>query len=297
MGALLERLAEKKLLVSDGAWGTMLHAKGLTAGDCPEEWNVSHPEAVRAVAEAYAAAGSDLILTNTFGGSSVKLAKAGLGARAVELNRAGARLSVEGAPGAVVAGSVGPTGEFLAPLGTMTEADLEAVFSAQIGALLEGGARALCVETMTAVEEAVCAVRAAKKLAPQVDVIVTMTFDAVQQGGYRTMMGVAPERAAQAAAAAGADVVGANCGNGIERMIEIAAEFRRQTALPILIHANAGMPELADGKTVFKETPEQTASRVKELVAAGANIVGGCCGTTPEHIAAIKAVVDELRGG
>ncbi len=295
MAALLALLTRKKVLVSDGAWGTMLQAQGLTGDDCPEEWNVSHAADVKSVAAAYAAAGSDLILTNTFGGSALKLKKLGCGDRVAELNAAGALNSLAAAPNAVIAGSVGPTGEFIEPLGDISEAEMEAVFSGQIAALLEAGLKVICVETMTAVEEAACAIRAAKKLDPGVEVIATFTFDPSPHG-YKTMMGVDPARAAATAIAAGADIVGSNCGNGIEQMIEIAQEFRRATDKPILIHANAGVPELIDGQTVFKQSPADMAAKVKELVAAGANIVGGCCGTTPEHIGAMKAIVDELRG-
>ena len=294
MGILLDRLARKKLLVSDGAWGTMLQAKGLTGGDTPELWNATHPEAVKSVAAAYAKAGCDLILTNTFGGSSAKLSKAGLGERASELNEKGARLSVEGAADAVVAASIGPTGEFLEPLGDMTERQMEEIFSEQIAAIFRGGVRALCIETQSAIEEAVCAIRAAKKLNPSVDVICTMTFNSTPDG-YKTMMGVSVERAAKELPEAGADVVGANCGNGIEQMIPIAAAFRKHTDRPILIHANAGMPQLIDGRTMYRETPQAMSMRVKELVQAGATIIGGCCGTTPEHIAAIKAALEPLR--
>ncbi len=294
MGILLDRLAEKKLLVSDGAWGTMLQAKGLTADDCPEEWNVSHPDAVQSVAKAYAEAGSDLILTDTFGGSRIKLKKMGYADRVAEFNAAGAKNSLAAAPGIIVAGSVGPTGEFIEPYGDMTEAEMEEVFSEQIAAMLDAGLGAICVETMTAIEEAACAIRAAKKLDSNVDVICTMTFDPAPEG-YKTMMGVAPERAANELGEAGADIVGSNCGNGIEQMIEIAAAFKKHTNTPILIHANAGVPELVDGKTVFRQSPSDMAGKVKELVDAGAAIIGGCCGTTPEHIAAMKEVIDGLR--
>jgi 5-methyltetrahydrofolate--homocysteine methyltransferase len=294
MGVLLNRLAEKKVLVSDGAWGTMLQAKGLKAGDCPEEWNLSHAEDVKSVAAAYADAGSDLILTNTFGGSSYKLKKGGREDKVHEYNFAGAKNSLDAAPNVIVAGSVGPTGEFLEPMGDATEEEMEEAFSRQIAAMLEAGLKAICVETMTAVEEAACGIRAAKKLDPSVDVICTMTFDPTKSG-YKTMMGVDCARAAKELVEAGADVVGSNCGNGIEQMIDIAKAFRENTDVPILIHSNAGVPELVGDKTVFKQTPEHMAARVKELVEAGANIVGGCCGTTPEHITAMKKVVDELR--
>lgn len=294
MGILLQRLAEKKILVSDGAWGTMLHAKGLGIGDCPEEWNISRPEAVRSIAAAYAAVGADLVLTNTFGGSSPKLKKGGHQGKVALFNEAGARLSLEGAPQAIVAASIGPTGEYLSPLGDFTEEMMQAVFAEQIAALLSGGVKAFCVETMSAVEEAACAIRAAKNLRPAVDVMATMTFNSSPKG-FRTMMGVTPERAARELAEAGADVIGANCGNGVEQMIGITKAMRVVSDKPILIHANAGLPELRDGKAVFRQTPSDMASRVKELVDSGASIIGGCCGTTPDHIAAIREVVDTLR--
>ncbi len=294
MGILLDRLAKKKLLVSDGAWGTMLQAKGLQGGDIPEEWNASHPDAVKSVAAAYDQAGCDIVLTCTFGGSSAKLKKCGLGERVAELNEKGARLSLEGAPHAVIAASVGPTGEFVEPLGDLTEEQMEAIFSEQIAAIYKAGVKALCIETMSSLEEAACAIRAAKKLNKNNDVICTMTF-ATSPSGYKTMMGVGCEQAAKGLTAAGADIVGANCGNGPEQMITIAKEMRKHTTKPILIHANAGMPQLVDGKTVFMQTPSDMAAKVKDLVAAGASIIGGCCGTTPAHIAAMKVEIDKLR--
>lgn len=290
MGILLDQLAKRKLLVSDGAMGTMLQAHGLTGDDCPEEWNVSHPDEVRGIAAAYIKAGSDMVLTNTFGGTRIKLDKKGLGDRTAEFNRAGATLSLAAGDVAIVAGSVGPTGEFLQPMGLMSEEQMQAVFSEQIEAILLAGVRVICVETMMALEEAACAIRAVKALDASVDVLATMTFEKGAQG-YRTMMGVSPEQAAAGLAEAGADVVGSNCGNGIEGMIEIAAEFRRNTDKPILIHANAGVPELHEGKTVFRQSPADFSANAAALIEAGANIIGGCCGTNPDHIRAITEVV------
>ena len=294
MGILLDCLAERKLLVSDGAWGTMLQTRGLKSGDCPEEWNISHVSDVKSVAEAYVEAGSDMILTNTFGGSRIKLQKNDCGDRVVEFNAAAARHSLDVAGSAIVAGSVGPTGEFLAPLGTISVQDAEEIFAEQIEAMLNAGLRVFCVETMTAAEEAACAVRAAKKLDPSVDVLATMTFDRTPQG-FRTMMGVDPQTAVEVLLGAGADVVGSNCGNGIEAMVELTAAFREHTDKPLLIQSNAGLPQLVDGKSVFQQGPAVFASSVKPLIDAGANIVGGCCGTTPDHIKAIKAIVDTIR--
>ena len=294
MGMVLDLLAKRKLLVSDGAWGTMLQALGLSGGAIPEDWNASHPDLVRSVAAAYGKAGCDIVLSNTFGGSRCKMAKSGLGERVAELNEKGARISLEGAPNAVVAASVGPTGEFCEPLGTLTLEQMEAIYSEQISAIYGAGVKAVCLETMSALDEACCAIRAAKALNKDYDVICTMTFTATVKGP-RTMMGVSPEQAARQLTSAGADIVGANCGNGIVQMIGIAAEFRKHTTAPILIHANAGMPVIVGGKTIFMQKPSDMAAYVKELVQAGARIIGGCCGTTPDHIVAIKAVIDELR--
>ena len=294
MGILLERLKIKKLLVSDGAWGTMLQAMGLMGGACPEEWNLSHPEQVKSIAKAYQDAGSDLVLTNTFGGSRIKLQKIGLADRTSEINRAGAELSLAGAPDCIIAASIGPTGEFLEPVGDLTEEELRECFIEQITALLKGGVKALCIETMSSIEEAGLAVQAAKQINNSIDVICTMTFDP-SPNGFKTMMGVDCKKATLALTAAGADVIGSNCGNGINQMIAITAELRKYTQKPILIHANAGLPVLEHGKTIFKQTPKEMASKVSALVKAGANIIGGCCGTTPEHITAIKNQIEKHR--
>ena len=297
MGELLKTLEEKRLLVADGAWGTLLQAHGLRAGSCPEIWNVEEPDKVRSVAAAYSEAGSDLVLTNTFGGSTLALKRHGLADRTEELNAAGARLSLEGAPGKLVAASVGPTGEFLPPMGEITEAEMRAAFAAQIRAVLKAGVRILCIETMSAVQEAVCAVLAAREVSAElsvpVEVMATMTFTQTPKG-YRTFMGVDCRIAVEKLTEAGADVLGSNCGNGIEQMVPIALEFRRYSDKPILIQANAGLPQIEKGVTVFRQSPEHMARWVPGLVEAGASIVGGCCGTTPEHIRQIRSQIDRL---
>lgn len=296
MGALLDLLNAKRPLLSDGAWGTMLQDRGLGAGECPELLDLERPSVVKSVAAAYVAAGSELILTNTFGASRVKLAKYGLGDKVGDINRIGAELSLAGAGDrAVVAASVGPTGEILEPYGDATEEELTDVFLEQMAALVAGGVKAVCIETMTAIEEAVLAVKAAKTVDPGLDVICTMTFDPVPDG-FRTMMGVDCRRAAVELAAAGADIVGANCGNGMTQMIGIVKELRAAADKPILVHANAGVPELVDGRTVFRESPESMAAGVAKLFEAGASIIGGCCGTTDRHIAAMGREIRRLRG-
>lgn len=294
MKSLLERIAQGEVLISDGAMGTFLHAKGLQAGECPESWCVSHPDAVQSIAAAYIESGSDIVETNSFGGSAFKLKPYGHGEQVAEFNRAAAALAKVAMRGrGYVAASVGPTGHIVEEEGgdTTTEA-LYAAFREQVVALAEGGADAICIETMSSVSEAVQAIKAVKENT-NLPVICTFTFE---QGakGFRTMMGTKPERAAREAVAAGADIIGANCGNGIANMIEITKQMRAAApGTPILIHANAGAPEVENGKTVFKETPEYMASRVKELIEAGANIIGGCCGTTPAHIAAMAQAVGQ----
>ncbi len=297
MGALSDAIDAKRLLVADGAWGTFLQSIGLPPGTCPELWNVEQPDKVRSIPSAYAKAGSDLVLTNTFGGSYLALKRHGLGDRVRELNEAGARISLEEAEGKLVAASIGPTGEFLPPMGDLTEQELSRVFEQQITAVLEAGVRIICVETMSALEEAVCAVRAAKTAAQalslDVEVMATMTFNSSPKG-YRTMMGVDCAAAVEKLSLAGADVLGSNCGNGIEQMVPIAAEFRSLTEKPILIQSNAGLPQIEDGVTVFRQNPEHMAKWVPQLVESGVTIVGGCCGTTPDHIKAIRREVDKF---
>lgn len=298
MKNLLERLAAGEVLISDGAMGTFLQAKGLQPGQSPEEWCVSHPDAVKSVAEAYISAGADIIETDSFGGTSFKQREFGLQDRVAEFNRAAARIAKEAiCDRGYVAASVGPTGQIVEDEGGIaTPEALYDAFKDQAIALEEGGADAVCIETMSSIAEAVQAIKAAKENTSLV-VIATFTFEPGARG-FRTMMGVDPERAARESVEAGADIVGANCGNGIENMIEITRQIRAAVpSTPILIQANAGVPVLEDGKTVFKDTPQQMAARVPELIAAGANIIGGCCGTTPDHIRAMALVVKSGDGG
>jgi 5-methyltetrahydrofolate--homocysteine methyltransferase len=290
MQTFKERVAQGDILISDGAMGTYLQAKGLTSGECMESWCVSHPEVVKGIHEAYLAAGSDILETNSFGGTCYKLKPYGLADKVRELNLAAVALakSVSRRTGKTyVAASVGPTGHIVGDEGgDVTPQDLYNAFKEQVVALEEGGADALCIETMASLTEALQAIKAAKENT-KLPVICTFTFEAGARG-FRTMMGVTPERAARETVAAGADITGANCGNGIVNMIEVTRQMRAaQPITPILINANAGMPVLEGERTVFKETPEFMASKVPELIQAGAQIIGGCCGTTPEHIAAM----------
>ena len=280
------RLEKKKILIADGGWGTELQKRGLAPGDPPEAWNLSHQEEVGAVARSYVEAGADIILTNTFGGSPLKLAKVHLEDKLLEINRQGARISKQAAGDqALVFASIGPSGEFMAPLGTVSEVDMVQGFAEQAMALAAGGADGIVVETMMDLAEAKAALRAAKE-STSLPVAVTLTFNKGPKG-YATMMGVRPEQAAAELERAGANILGANCGEGIDIMIELMGLMRSATTLPLWCKPNAGLPELVHGKTVYRETPEMMASKLKDLVRAGAKIVGGCCGTTPSHIRAL----------
>jgi len=293
MKKITDRVKEGKILVSDGAWGTFLHAKGLKPGECPELWNIEHPEEVYDIAKSYIDAGSDMVETNSFGGSSFKLVHYGLADRVSELNQAAAVISRRAAGNKFVLGSVGPTGKILM-MGDVTAEEIYESFKQQVIALEKGGVDAIIIETFTDIDEARLAIRAAKENTV-VEVICTMTFDKTVDGQYRSMMGVSPTEMMQELVPEGVDIIGANCGNGIEGMIQIVKEIRRcNTTIPVLIHANAGSPIYDNGKTVFPETPLQTAGFVKAIIESGVNIIGGCCGTTPEHIRQIAHVARQV---
>ncbi len=286
--SILDKLEKQKILLSDGAWGTFLQATGLKPGECLELWNVTRREDVLKIARAYVEAGSDLIETNSFGGSKLKLSNYGLADRAYELNKAAASISREAAGNSIhVAGSIGPTGKIIM-MGDVTEEEIYEAFKEQAAALEEGGADIIIIETMSAVDEASLAVKAARENTGCV-VIATMTFEGDPVNGYYTMMGVSPAEMVTSLKNAGTHIIGSNCGNGIENMIDIVEEIRKtDPKIPVMIQANAGVPEYIDGKTVFRESPEMMASYVPVLIEAGVNIIGGCCGTTPEHIRAIR---------
>ncbi len=289
---ILERLAKGEVLISDGATGSYLQQHGLGDGD-PEEFNVSHPDIVKGMARAYFDAGSDMVLTNSFGGTRIRQRHYGFEERVREFNKLAAEHARSQAPpGCFVVGSVGPTGEVIDnPLkeSPVTENEVYEAFAEQITALAEGGVDAVDIETMLDVREARLAIKAAKDNTDLL-VISTMFFDKGPRGFF-TMMGTTPQRAVKELIDAGADIVGANCGNGIDVMVELARELRAATDVYILIHSNAGIPATRGGEVIYPETPDYLAERFKQMVDIGVNIVGGCCGTGPDHIRALAKMV------
>jgi 5-methyltetrahydrofolate--homocysteine methyltransferase len=271
-------------VVLDGAWGTLMQAMGLGAGTCPDAWNLEYPERVELVGRAYVEAGSQVILTNTFGASRPALRRYGLGERVREVNRAGARASLQAADGrARVFASVGPTGKLRA-MGEIGEDELRDAFMEQVQALAEEKIDGIVLETFGDLEEACLALAAAKTTG--LPVVACMLFDS-GKGRDRTMMGVLPERAAATLVTAGADAIGANCGSGIERFLPLCRRLRKATTLPLWLKPNAGLPKLIDGRPTYAASPEQFAASARALVEAGANFVGGCCGSTPAFIRAL----------
>lgn len=291
MGKLLEKLKEGDIIPSDGAWGTQLQEKGLKAGESPESWNLNRPDDVYDIAKSYIDAGSNMVETNSFGGNRFILENFGLADRMEEINRIAAELSKKacGDKGMVL-GSMGPSGKMLM-MGEVTGEELYEAYKEQAIALEKGGADALIIETMIDLEEARIATKAARENT-KCDIVSSMTFESTPAGGIRTVMGNSPADMIPVLKEAGADIIGSNCGNGTKDMIPVLREIRKvDSEIPVLIQGNAGLPEYNDGQIEYNETPEVTASFVKELVLEGANIIGGCCGTTPDHI---RRIVDEL---
>ncbi|MEI7905641.1 MAG: homocysteine S-methyltransferase family protein [Candidatus Firestonebacteria bacterium] len=279
-----------KILVCDGAMGTMLQEKGLSLGECPEYWSITKPKTVTEIHKKYVEAGADIILANTFGANRVKLGKFNLENKIKEINIEGVKNARAAAnKGVFVAGNIGPTGQLIEPLGFLKESDALGVFMEQAGYLAEGGADLIVIETMISIEETVMAAKAAKKT--KLPVIAMMTFN-LNNGDVRTVMGVDAQTMVKQLEDTGVDIVGSNCGHGIESMVEIVRAIKKETSRFVMAEPNAGLPVLKDGKIIYDGTPELMASYVGQLIEAGANIVGGCCGTTPAHIKLIKKEIE-----
>lgn len=291
----LKALLEKnKVLIADGAMGTMLVASGLTDGKPGEAWNLEEPDRVKAVYQAYVDAGSHIILTNTFSGNRVRLDMHGLGDKATEINQQAAQQAGEVAAAAArpvcVAGSMGPTGSTMEPYGDMTHEDAVAIFREQAAALHAGGVDVFWIETMSALEEVRAAVEACREVAPDKPIVTTMSFD---MHGH-TMMGVSPAKAIEELPGPGIVAIGANCGNGPDEILAaIEAMHSAQPDQVLIAKANAGMPRMEDGKAVYDASPEDMAMYAREVRDRGARIIGSCCGSTPDHIRAMANALAE----
>lgn len=298
MSRLLEAI-RNGVLLGDGAMGTQLQQAGLESGGCGEAWNVDHPDRIAAIQRRYVEAGSDCLITNTFGGSRIMLARHDEAERTVAINAAGvalARLAFDDKAGFVL-GDIGPFGGLMEPYGEIARADVEAAFLEQARTLVEAGADAIIVETQTALEELEIAVLAAKQAgAPAV--IGSVAFDRMlDEPDVRTMMGVSPEQAAEFMARIGVDILALNCGTGVDMTMaaDIVRRYRATVDLPVMAQPNAGQPVLEDFKVLYKETPDEMARGLPALLDAGVAIVGGCCGSTPAHIAKFRSILNARR--
>lgn len=296
---LLEAIREKTLL-GDGAMGTQLQQAGLEPGGCGEAWNTEHPDRVLAIQKKYVEAGSDCLITNTFGGSRIMLERHAQDSDVEAINKAGALIAREafGGKDGYVLGDIGPFGGLLEPYGEVTEKSVREAFAEQAMALVSGGVDAIIIETQTSLEELGIGLEAARDAGAPC-VIGSMAYDVTFDGEeIRTMMGIGPEDAAEFMVKNGADVIALNCGSGVDvswaaRAVE---RYRRITDLPTMAQPNAGLPELIDMEVVYRQTPEEMTEELSALLSAGANIVGGCCGSSPDHLRLFRKLIDETQG-
>jgi 5-methyltetrahydrofolate--homocysteine methyltransferase len=300
MKTLLETLSQRRL-VCDGAMGTQLMLAGLESGSCGELWNLTHPDRVLAIQRRYAEAGTDCIITNTFGGTRTVLTRHGAQKDAKEINQAAVRIARKAFDGreGFVLGDIGPLGALLEPYGDLPMSEGRAAFEEQATALVEAGVDAIIVETQTGLEELGLAVDAALKAGAPC-VIASLAYDlSADQTFFVTMMGVFPDRAAKFAEDKGAHVVALNCGTGMDMpgAAKVAAIYKKSCGLPVMVQPNAGLPVLEGGKAVYKQSAADMGAGVSEVLAAGADIIGSCCGSTPEHTRAIAQVLREFNAG
>ena len=297
MKKLLQDMVREHPLLGDGAMGTQLMIAGLEQGNCGEAWNLTHPERVLGIQRRYVEAGSDCLITNTFGGSRIMLTRHSEADHVVEVNKAGVEIARQafGAKEGYVLGDIGPFGGLLQPFGEFTEAQVRSAFEEQAGALVDAGADAVIIETQTSLEELLIGIEAAQAAGSKCT-IGSMAYDVTLDGTtFRTMMGIEPERAAEFMEEHGAHIVALNCGTGMEmeRARDAVERYKRVTSLPVMVQPNAGKPQLINMRVVYDETPEQMVKGLIPVLKAGANIVGSCCGSTPEHIRAFRKVMDE----
>jgi 5-methyltetrahydrofolate--homocysteine methyltransferase len=291
MQAMLERP-----LLGDGAMGTQLMFAGLEQGNCGEEWNLTHPEKVLAIQRAYVEAGSDCLLTNTFGGSRIMLNRHGNAGQVAAVNQAAVQIAREafGEKQGYVIGDIGPFGGLMEPYGEFTEDEVRDAFAEQAHALVDAGADAIIIETQTSLEELALGINAAKQAGAPC-VIGSLAYDVTLDGStFRTMMGIDPERAAEFMEERGVDVIALNCGTrmDMQRAQQAVERYRSVSSLPVMAQPNAGQPKLVDMQVVYDETPEEMVQGVIPLLQAGVNILGACCGSTPAHIRAFRTTID-----
>jgi 5-methyltetrahydrofolate--homocysteine methyltransferase len=292
---LLERLRQGEVIVGDGSLGALLVQRGMKHGETPELYNLIKPEIIEEIASLYLDAGAEIITTNSFGASPLRLQHFSLEKEMEAINR-GAVEAVRRAIGdkAYVSASIGPSARMMKPLGSTEPEEVYASFQRQLSVLLAAGIDMICIETMTDLAEASLAIKAARSLDQRIPIMATMTFGKTRKGFF-TIMGTSIRDAASGLENAGANIVGSNCGNGMELMVEIAREFRLYAIAPVAIQGNAGMPIISDAGIVYPETPDFVAGKAVELLDLGVQIIGGCCGTGPDHIRAIRKVVDARR--
>jgi 5-methyltetrahydrofolate--homocysteine methyltransferase len=299
MQKLLQEMVRERRLVCDGAMGTQLMLAGLESGSCGERWNLTQPERVLAIQRRYVEAGADCLITNTFGGSRITLARHGAARDARAINQAAVRIARQAfadRPGYVL-GDIGPLGAILEPYGDLSQADARAALDEQAAALVEAGADAIIIETQTSLDEVGLAIEAAKAAGAPC-IIASLAYDlSADKTFFVTMMGVMPEKAAEFAQEKGAHFIGLNCGTGMDMAAaaRVARLYHQACQLPSMVQPNAGVPVLEKGKAVYKQTPSDMAAGVPEILAAGVKIVGSCCGSTPEHTRAIRQVVEKFN--
>jgi 5-methyltetrahydrofolate--homocysteine methyltransferase len=296
---LLHEAILERTLIGDGAMGTQLMLAGLEQGGCGEAWNLTHPDRVLSIQRRYVEAGADCIITNTFGGSRLMLRRHGHEPEVIQINQAGARIAREafGGRAGYVLGDVGPLGALLEPYGDLSAESAFAALQEQSRALVDAGVDAIIIETQTSLEELGIAIDAAKAAGAPC-IIGSLAYDLSMDGTFfKTMMGVSPEAAAEFVEEKGAHIIALNCGTGMDMTgaAVVTRLYRAHSRLPVMVQPNAGLPVLENLKAVYKQLPEDTARAVPEVIAAGAGIIGSCCGSTPEHTRAIRRRADEFR--